>query len=637
MTKYCSLREVVLLFVGLVFSFVFVQQVNAAEVTETVKIYPSYDGFINLQDSANQTVWSSARNYAGSTLVGPNDSIAHMNLRSDRNTGKYRLYRGSAVFDTSVIPDDAAVESASILLYGTAAQTDIVINSHQQELDTPTISDWYIENYGSLEFARGRLIVGDYNRLNLNSEGLSHLNSNSETRFGFMTDYDFDNIDPGTSQRAIYFAASEAPGTSTDPYLEITYTYDDGEPESEQLGRYTQGTSTFPSLEETSSWAFEDYAAGDMYTCGSTIEECGCVITSLVMAGRNAEIDTDVLGEEVQPGNMNEYLQSVDGYTAYGALKWLAASAYMGEFLSDGRLASRLSGAPLRPTEGQSVMTFIDDALSTGMNAVLAYKNGHFLWVPEKTSDGYAVRDPWYYETLSANDEDTGKFIKDYNNSFTDARVLAITENPVPFSGTDFEAHLYTETAELLFTNAAGAQVGYVDGSVLLDLERASYGGIEVISVDDGTTGAPTGKHLLVYEAGETFTLEVVGTEVGAFELEFFTIDEFGETKSFTASGVTLPGVTTTFTFDLETGEIVEESVELDDALALLDIVLADATAQQKEFFANWMTRFFAKDEERTTSQVLQQISALDTLFAAKKVEHPLVPTVLERLRVVGE
>jgi len=345
-----------------------------------------------------------------------------------------------------------------------------------------------------------------------------------------------------------------------------------------------------------------------------------------------------VLGEEVQPGNMNEYLQSVDGYTAYGALKWLAASAYMGEFLSDGRLASRLSGAPTRPTTSAKTMGFIDTSLATDNTIVLGYKGGHYVWVPEQTTDGYLVRDPWWYDTITADDtKGTSTYVRDYNNTFTDARVLSVSDEPVAFSGTDFEAHLYTETAELLFTNAIGEQVGYVDGSVLLDLERASYGGIEVISVDGDTTGAPTGKHLLVYEAGETFTLEVVGTGVGEFELEFFTIDEFGETKSFTASGVTLPGVTTTFTFDLETGEIVEEPVELSDALAMLNIILVDATAQQKEFFANWMARFFAKDEERTTSQVLQQISALETLFVAKKVEHPLVPTVLERLRVVGE
>jgi hypothetical protein len=336
------------------------------------------------------------------------------------------------------------------------------------------------------------------------------------------------------------------PGTSTDPYLEIEYEI--LEPEN-KYPLYTQIESPYPSLLETAQWADDVYANGrgllGEYPCGATIGECGCAITSLVMAARNVGIEEDVLDGDVNPGNMNEYLENVGGYDSVGSLYWLAAQVYFGTFREDGSVESRFATPVKRPVS-ESVMSFVNNALTDEKNAVLAYKNGHFVWVPEKTSDVYLVNDPWWYNTKTADDA-FGDKVRDYNNTFDDARVFSIADEPVVLSSGAFEAHV-RGTAELLFTKGTGEQVGYVDGGVVIDLEHASYDGTEVVSVNG--TSQTDGKSLLVYDTGSEFTIEVVGTESGEFSAEFFAVSPSGEIQTFELSGETIPGVVTTFTIN---------------------------------------------------------------------------------------
>ncbi len=609
-----------------------------AKETETIKIYSHHsDGVASLGDLDAVYDWEQARAFSGEISLSPAVLLEEIPMRSDRGVGNYRIYRGSIPFDTSVVPTDATLNEVRLVAsqgYSANDGIEIVITSHSRQIDTVyNKQDWRIDNFGTDPFSRGVVNTGGLKTEFIFSEGgKKHLNKDGYTVVGLLTEYDFDNIDPGRQRRSATIASSEALGTSTDPYLEITYTIGDDDP-SDRPGLYTQIESPYPSESETASWASDLYNGGNGGWCGSTVGECGCVLTSLVMAGRDADITTDVLGADVNPGNFNEYLQSVDGYTSNGALRWLAAGAYFSEFQSDGTLASRLNAVPVRPGS-QPAMSFIDDSLSEEGSVVLAYQDGHYVWLADKTDSKYTVLDPWWYNTLTADDVKTATstYVRDYNNAFTDARVLNISESAESLSGTSIEAHLTSATAELLFENIAGDQVGYDAGQVVVDLEQASYGDIEIIALDGALAGADEGKHLLVYEAGEQFTIEVVGTGVGEFTFEFFTVDEFGETTTFTASGETLPGVTTTFTFDLETGEITEGPISEIELAELLNIVLADATTQQRKFFTRWIEKYFEKSEKRTVSQSLQQIDVLNKLFKAKKVKHPLAVSVIDLL-----
>ncbi len=394
---------------------------------------------------------------------------------------------------------------------------------------------------------------------------------------------------------------------------------------------YTQVTSTYPSLEETTEWADDQYASGSAAsTCGETIEECGCTITSLLMSARNAGIEEDILGNDVNPANMNDYLESVEGYTSYGSLRWLAAQAYFGELTSEGTIASRFAYSVQRPTTEVSAMSLIDESLTSGNNAVIAYKNGHFVWLPEKNDDSYIVRDPWWYDTQTANDTDTPgqNYIRDYDNAFTDVRVIPISDEPIEMSGSDIEVHL-RGTAEMLFKNAVG-EVGYTPGGIVIDLERASYGDTENISLVDSPIN--NGKHLLVYEAGNEFTIDVVGTGFGTYTLELFTIDEYGEITTFEFSGTTTPGITTTLLFNLETDEVTESEITFEQFLDILDSQLVGATLQQQKFFKKWAAKIYENMEEKTVSQAVHSIDTYKKLLLAKKIDSPVTSSVLDLL-----
>lgn len=419
-------------------------------------------------------------------------------------------------------------------------------------------------------------------------------------------------------------------------YYEDLILFDDFVVRSELLTEYplyTQVKSPYPSEEETEEWADDVYADGNA-SCGRDISVCGCVISSMVSAAYNAGIEKDVLGEAVTPADINLYLRSVDGYTKYGSLRWLAAAAYFGEFTSDGKIASRLASAPGRPgLEG--AMAYIDESLQvTGENMVLAFdqEKSHFVWLPEKTEDSYVVRDPWWYETTSALEiDDTETYVRNYANSFEDARVIRIHDEPILLSGTDIELHLTSKTAELLYTSATGDVVGYADGGVVVNLDNASYGNTEVISINNADIESE-GKHLLVYEAGEEFTIDVIGAALGEFELEFFTIDESGETQTFNFSGVTLPGISTSFSFNLETGEVTELPLTYEQFLPILNVSLEGYTEQQKKFFVKKTEKLFERIEEKTVSQAVQSIEVLKKLLFAKKIDEQLLFTALDLL-----
>ncbi len=391
---------------------------------------------------------------------------------------------------------------------------------------------------------------------------------------------------------------------------------------------YTQVESIYPSLVETSDWEDGSYAYGLPGWCGDTIGGCGCAITSGVMAGRNAGITTDVVGTAVNPKNINDYLRTVGGYTSDGSVYWLAMQAYLGEITDDGRLASRFKY--IAKHEGAGTMAAVDDYLTRDNEyAVLAFKNsfGHFVWLPEKTDDSYVVRDPFWYLTNTANDT-TAAQVKDYNNTFDSVRVFEVLDEPVVASGSGIEAYL-KGTAELVYKNTVGNIVGYQNGSVVINVPNSSYGNAEVIGLNGTPSPQAGGKHLLVSEAGNEFTIDVIGTGTGEFEMEFFTISETGEVTTFSFSGQTLPGVTSTFVFDLETGEVVEKPLSYEQFLSILNTQLGGYSDQQKDFFMKWAQKMYSDMENKTVAQALQSISVYKKLLTAKKVESPVLTSVL--------
>ncbi len=565
------------------------------------------------------------------------------------DSGYIAIYRSFLTFDTSSIPDDAVVTSIRLQVTPKLIFNELgdlysymdVLPSYQAE-DVATYDD--IEQCGNavtnpVKFTDG---VDMHNfqqdvpfKFDLNVLAFDWISKTGPTALCLREGHDTSNTEVINNLRywissGLILYSSEHSTPEYRPQLEVTYTVGGVEP-VDNYPLYTQIESVYPSIDETSDWEDDTFAYGSQEWCGDTIGGCGCAITSGVMAGRNADITTDIVGNDVNPKNINEYLRSVGGYTSDGSVYWLAMQAYLGELTNDGRLASRFQY--VGKYEGAAAMLAVDQYLENeGEYAVLAFKNslGHFIWLPAKTGDSYVVRDPFWYLTQTANDT-TGADIKDYNDSFDSVRVFQISEEPVVASGSGVEAYL-KGTAELVYKDATGSAVGYTSGGTVVNLPNSSYGNAEVIGLNGTPSPNAGGKHLLVSDSSNEFTIEVIGTGTGGFEMEFFTISETGEVTTYTFSGQTIPGVTSTFTFNLETGEVKEEPISYEQFLNILSLQLDGYTDQQKAFFMKWANKMYSDMEEKTVSQALQSISVYGKLLVAKKVASPVLTSVLDLL-----
>lgn len=630
----------VLLVTGFLYQFLFFGNYAHAE---TLTIYGSpNDGTILSQKVSS---WSDAHDASAGEVIDING--AGIDAYTDLFDNKYNVTRSFFLFDTSALPDNAQISSVKFGVHATLTHNNDNDSSAYmglyQGLQNPetilSLGDFDLcgdkisnPTSGAANIDLDAISAGSYFTFNFNSIGRTWISKDGYTPLCIREGHDAVNdpisfIDTYTYS-GIRMKSANTPGTDKDPYLEITYTV----PGENNFPLYTQITSPYPSIAQTASWADDVYASGKgalgSYPCGLTVAQCGCAISSLVMGARNAGITEDVLGDDVNPGSMNAYLDGAGGYDSEGSLYWLAAQVYFGKFTSEGKIASRFSTSVQRPIGG--VTSFINSALTNDKNAVLGYKNGHFVWLPKKTTESYLVNDPWWFNTKTADDV-AGDKVRDYNNTFDDARAFTIADEPVILSGGGFEAHV-RGTAELLFKKATGEKVGYSQsGATVIDLANASYGSTNLVSLA-GVSGS-NGKTLVVQDSGNNFTLDVTGTGSGEYRVEFFAISEGGVITKFALSGQTIPGVTTSFVINLATGKATEQPISYAQFLDILNREMAGYTDQQKTFFLKWADKIYSNMENKTTSQAIKSIEVYQKLLIAKKVTSPVLSSVLDLLQ----
>lgn len=235
--------------------FIAIPFISHAASTTTIRLYPVLDGFNQLYDTEGITSWPVARSYTGSLAHDPLISDIQIAHRADRQSGFYRIYRSSTIFDTSIIPDNAKIESATMFVYKGFSNNNgqnLVLTTHTHASTTTlTKSDWYLSNYGS-ELARGALSTSSYASFVFNATGTSYINTSGYTDIGGMQDNDFDDIDIGGAQSGVTFYSSDASGTSTDPYLEITYSV---EPTTTRIYPTDDGFLQLYDTENQTNWS----------------------------------------------------------------------------------------------------------------------------------------------------------------------------------------------------------------------------------------------------------------------------------------------------------------------------------------------------------------------------------------------
>lgn len=188
----------------------------------------SGDGYAR-RVSAN-SVFGTLRGSAG-TASNSSDANITIQLDSGTTADRYdRIDRGILVFNTSSIPDNATIISATLSLY-VNSKTD----NMSQSIDIATLADpgvidstdYNIANWTMTRQATGKTIAsittGAYNVWTLNATGLGNISKTSKTFLGVVLSADIDNSAPtwaSNVQADINFDSAD--GTNK-PLLTIVY------------------------------------------------------------------------------------------------------------------------------------------------------------------------------------------------------------------------------------------------------------------------------------------------------------------------------------------------------------------------------------------------------------------------------
>ncbi len=186
-----------------------------------ITLYPYADGADASIFSSSNSSWATARNAASGTV--------RTNYVQSTLSGATRfIERSFFTFDTSSIPDNASIASATFSIHITAITNN---NSPSYRLydssNTDLIAPGDYSSMGTTELSNTYLVsptTGAYADYPLNAAGILAISKTGKTKYCIREAvYDLGNVQPGGSN-VLEYKDSSVVGTSTDPMLVITYT-----------------------------------------------------------------------------------------------------------------------------------------------------------------------------------------------------------------------------------------------------------------------------------------------------------------------------------------------------------------------------------------------------------------------------
>ncbi len=292
---------------------------------------------------------------------------------------------------------------------------------------------------------------------------------------------------------------------------------------------YTQIRSPYPSDEATLDWSDDNYAMGTAgnYECGSKIYQCGCAITSAVMVLRYHNVITAIDEQGVDPKNINNWLNTNQGYDNNGNLKWPKVADY--------------SKGPSDPLKRQrvkydGVVDFKDtatlDNYVQSLNPVILYHRsfGHFFVGDGKLTTTYTIKDPAHYNTKTLVDTRSGSYIRNYNNHFDGLRLYSPT-----IAGLDAIYLNLASPAELLITDPLERKLGKdpLNNLTYNEIPNSSYYTEGINNpFSDLPTSPKESKIIWIPEPLDgRYDFQVIGTGEGKYTLSVLVYDQNGESK----------------------------------------------------------------------------------------------------------
>ena len=202
----------------------------------------SVDGAVGNVD-AGGTAWATLHDAGTGTFVSHDQITATMLMIKAGNTEdewEY-IYRGILLFDTSMLPDDCTIVSATLSLYVTSKVLTFVGGEVPFSLDVVSCNpasniiiatgDFDVGDFGTGTLFADEMAYGDitalaYNDIILNSDGLAAITKTGITKLGLMFKYDRGNWAPTWEiGKSAYIIFGTAESVSQKPKLKITFKY----------------------------------------------------------------------------------------------------------------------------------------------------------------------------------------------------------------------------------------------------------------------------------------------------------------------------------------------------------------------------------------------------------------------------
>lgn len=177
--------------------------------------------------------WATIRAGAGNTAndsgtgAGSNFTL----IRKTTGSNWVDFVRGICLFDTSSLPDNATISSASLSFF--VASSELTINQSIRIVTTTPASDTAIvasdyANFGTVAQANdigiSSLAISSYNPFTFNATGLGNISKTGVSKFGARIDSDADNSEPAASAgQACAMEISLADAGSNKPKLTVNY------------------------------------------------------------------------------------------------------------------------------------------------------------------------------------------------------------------------------------------------------------------------------------------------------------------------------------------------------------------------------------------------------------------------------